>query len=83
MYQDAVIVAVLIGLVEVLKRAFGIPKRFVPLTALILGILISILVNGHWGDPKPVFTGIVYGLSAVGLYSGAKNTVESHSEDVI
>jgi len=58
------------GLVEVLKRAIGISKRFIPLLAVIVGVGLSLLGLGlAWSN---VLFGLVIGLTSCGLYSGAK-----------
>ena len=74
-YDFGILIAVTVGLVEVYKRVT--PEklhRFSPLVSLTLGIGICLLVDGV--NPKGLIKGIVLGLSAVGLYSGAKNTIQ-------
>jgi len=71
-----VLVAVVIGLVEVAKR-IGVPEKFAPLVSLILGLGLSFL--GFVANPdlaSTIIGGIIIGLSAVGLYSGTKNVIE-------
>lgn len=72
--EYGVVVALIVGVVEALKRMFGLGKRWTPGIA----VLLSIGAMGLWlypGDWKmALFYGIMAGLSAVGLYSGAKNT---------
>jgi len=69
------IIPVIIALVELFKRA-GVPNRWLPLLALALGIVAGFVYLAP-GDPaKSVLVGIVMGLSAVGLFSGVKNTAE-------
>lgn len=65
------LVPVLVGLVAVLKK-LGLASRLLPLTALLLGTGMIFLFdyNPKWLE------GVVLGLSAVGLYSGTKNTVK-------
>jgi len=67
------IIPIVIGLVEVLKRA-GLPKNLAPLASVILGIVISIFYLTPDNILQAVFLGTVIGLSAVGLYSGARTT---------
>lgn len=70
----AVVTAVVIGLTQVAKQV-GLPSRWAPLAAVVLGVL------GLWGltffapATEVIFTGIVVGLSACGLWSGVKATV--------
>ena len=67
------LVPIIMGLIELLKRV-GIPKRYTPLFAVLIGIAPD--------DPKKaVLLGIVLGLSSIGLYSGTKNTYEGFREN--
>lgn len=67
------LIPVLVGLTELLKRS-GVPKKFIPLSALILAMIFSFFYLAP-GEPKEaVLYGLVLGLSAVGLFSGTKNT---------
>lgn len=75
MFSEAIIIPVIIAIIEVLK-GLGLPKRFAPLISLIFGILAGIFYLDHPELKVRIFQGIVYGLSAAGLYSGAKNTLE-------
>ena len=65
-------VAVVIGLTQAIKN-LGLPIKYVPTVAVFLGIVCSLVVGGeHW--PMLVFNGIIFGLTACGLYSGTKTT---------
>jgi len=68
------IMAMIIGLVEIGKK-IGLPDKFCPLLALVLGIGFALLLPGL-STTSIIFGGIVVGLSAVGLFSTVKNTVE-------
>jgi hypothetical protein len=70
------LVPVVMAMVELLKRV-GIPKKFSPIVAIILGILAGFYYLAPDDPPKAIFLGIVVGLSAIGLFSGAKNTIEN------
>jgi hypothetical protein len=72
-YEIGVAIAVVIGLLEVVKIA-GLPTRFVPLSGLILGSGISFLFPAETIG-LTILSGLVIGLSACGLYSGVKTTV--------
>ena len=52
-------------------KAFRIvtTNRYVPLVALVLGVLASLIIKGD------VVLGLVMGLAAVGLYSGFRSVV--------
>lgn len=66
------IVPLLIGVLEVLKRV-GLPERAIPAASVLLGIIIGFAFMET--PQEGVIVGLAIGLSAVGLYSGTKNTV--------
>jgi len=69
------IAAVIVGLVE-LAKGQGLPYRYAPVLAVCLGLLFATL--GKLDDPtvgtwlQVELLGLITGLSASGLYSGAK-----------
>ena len=73
--EPAIIIAIIVGLTEVLKRLFKLNKRYVPALAVALGLAIM-LISGFGNYGYVILTGIIYGLSAVGLFSGVKNTIK-------
>lgn len=68
---------VIVALVEGAKRA-GLPTRWAPALALLLGLLCGLLAEVAAVAPRvhvwyeAVGAGIALGLSAAGLYSGSK-----------
>lgn len=69
MLEITIVVAVLIGLVEAIKRAFKMSSRFAPLVAIALGVVYTVFF-GDLTLQEEIFTGIIAGLTASGLYSG-------------
>jgi len=67
--QDTLIVPVVIGLVEIAKRQ-GLSSRWAPFLSLALGVAGALLLIGL--TPEAGLQGILFGLSAAGLYSGGK-----------
>ncbi|WP_425539456.1 hypothetical protein [Microaceticoccus formicicus] len=67
------VIPVLIGILEVFKK-LGLPVKYVPVLSLLLGVLASVSVSGL--AVENFMQGLVYGLSACGLYSGTKATLE-------
>ena len=70
-------VALIIGLAEIAKKV-GLPKRWIPLLDLGLGIVSGVIVYGialNYGIVNGILVGIAVGLSACGLFSGIKNVV--------
>lgn len=69
------LVPVIMGIIELLKRT-GVPNKYSPIIALILGVFSGFYYLAPGEPEKAVFFGIIAGLSAVGLYSGTKNTLQ-------
>ncbi len=69
------LVPVVTGMVQLLKMS-GLPKKYTPISSLMLGILSGYYYLAPDDPPKAIFMGIIVGLSAVGLYSGTKNTMQ-------
>jgi hypothetical protein len=74
--EIGVLIALVVGLTEVGKK-LGIPSRFLPLLALLLGVGVNFVLKFlgiEYGEL--LLGGLVAGLSAIGLYSGTKATLE-------
>ncbi len=69
------LVPVVIALTELLKR-LGIPKSYMPIISMVLGLLLSFIYLAPDDPKKAILLGLVLGLSAIGLFSGTKNTVQ-------
>lgn len=69
----AVLIPIVVGLTSVAKNYISI--RWIPLTSIILGILGSFLLPAATVQIT-ILSGIIVGLSACGLYSGTKTTVQ-------
>jgi hypothetical protein len=68
---DAASVAVVIGIVEALKP-LGLSSRYAPLVSIGLGVVSGIALRQDQDILSAVYSGILVGLSASGLYSGTK-----------
>ncbi len=80
------VLLLVIALVQLLKRVFGLTDvdgethRLVPLIAIGLGVIFAIgihlstLFPGFAQWYEMIIAGIVVGLAAIGMYSGTKNT---------
>lgn len=71
-------VVIIIGLIEILKTLLCMDPKLAPVIAVVLGLAASFGL-AYYGDTKAfeaIVTGLAIGLSAVGLYSGAKNVTE-------
>lgn len=74
------VVPLVIALVQVVKGVWsGFNVKYAPLVAVGFGVLIAVsyaLVTREVELVAAVIWGLLYGLSAVGLYSGTKNVSE-------
>lgn len=71
------IVPIIVALVQVAKMV-GLPNKFAPLVAIGVGIFISFLFGHESGDmSQTILSGVIYGLSSSGLYSGIKTTAHA------
>lgn len=68
----AITIAMVIGLTEAIKR-MGLSKRYLPITAVILGVGLTLLMDV---SVNAIYTGITAGLSAMGLWSGTRATAQ-------
>jgi hypothetical protein len=69
------LVPVIVLLVSIFRRA-GLPKRYLPVGSIALGVLSGWFYL-YPDDPKrAVLEGVVLGLISVGIWSGTKNTFE-------
>jgi len=72
-------VFIIIGLIQALKN-FGLDTKLAPVVAIILGLAVSFGL-AYFGETKAfeaIVLGLAVGLSAVGLYSSTKNTLEGY-----
>jgi len=70
----SIVTACIIGLVQVAKSA-GMSSRWAPLLAVVLGVGGLLVITMFEPAAQVIFTGVVCGLSAAGLYSSVKTTI--------
>ncbi len=76
MIETTILVALIIGITEVIKRATGLKKRYVPAMAIGVGLVIAFIGNYLTGlIGVTILQGLIAGLLSVGLFSGVKNTL--------
>ncbi|NMB35049.1 MAG: hypothetical protein GX989_02050 [Firmicutes bacterium] len=70
-------IALVLGLVQ-LAKILGLKEKYCPFLSLCLGLLVSLGYHfyNHKTWYEAVIIGLVIGLSAMGLYSGTKETVQ-------
>ena len=72
-FWDAVIaVPVIIISTQIIKMFFHIPRKYVPLTAQVLGLLISVFISHRHNLIAGLFMGWFYGYAAIGNYAALK-----------
>lgn len=75
MVDEVIIIALVTGLVEVLKRSLGLTSKYVPIASLVIGVAMAFLVMKTGSYTDHLLVGLIYGLSASGLYSGGKSVL--------
>ena len=61
-------------IVEVIKQVCGEKvKRYLPLIALVLGVVINVVINGV--DPNEFVMGILLGGASAGIYDFTEQTI--------
>ena len=80
-FWDAVIaVPVVMILTQIIKKAFHIQEKAVPLVASILGYAISIFIS-HRGDLiAGILMGFFYGGAAIGSYVSLKYSIQAFKQ---
>lgn len=73
--NETVVVPIIISIVQLVK-GLGMPKKFSAIVAVVVGVLIGVFFIEPQSIRIGIFKGIVYGLTASGLYSGTKNTYQ-------
>jgi len=76
---DVVLIPLILGIVELFKRA-GVSKKVLPFIALVIGVAVGVIYVADFDLKQGILVGAMLGLSASGLYSSAKNTVEKSDE---
>jgi L-cystine uptake protein TcyP (sodium:dicarboxylate symporter family) len=74
-FSESIIVPIIMAIVE-LAKGLGIPKKFSALLSVVIGIALGLFYLHPMDLKLGILEGVVYGLTASGLYSGAKNTFQ-------
>jgi len=78
-FWDALIAIPLIMiLTQLLKIYFKIPNKFVPLVALLVGLIISIFISHRYNLVAGIFMGWFYGYAAIGNYAALKTSLVAY-----
>lgn len=77
--------AITVGIVEAIKVNTNIPKALLPFLAIAVGIGTAVLgaeIIGILTWQEMVLTGMVMGLSAMGMYSGGKAVMTPEEDEL-
>ena len=72
---DVALIPLIVAVVQMLK-VVGLPVKFAALAAVGLGILLGVVYIAPQDILQGLLVGASVGLSASGLYSSTKNTIE-------
>jgi hypothetical protein len=82
-FSSTAIIPIIVALIQMFKLTGWVQDRYAPFVSVLVGIVLAFLmteaITAHIG--QTVFTGIIYGLSASGLYSGIKTSSEAIKMD--
>lgn len=79
-FNESILVPIIMAIVE-LGKGLGVPRKFSALISLIIGIAIGVFYLHPMDIKSGIFEGVIYGLTASGLYSGAKNTFQQFRDN--
>lgn len=75
MIEVGVIAAVIVGVVEAIKRTGYLSSKWAALVAIVLGVVWFYFMGESPELANRIIEGVITGLTAAGLYSGGKATV--------
>ena len=76
---EALLVPAIMGVVEIAKRV-GLPDKLAVVLPVVLGVVCGVVYVDPVDWRRGVLAGLLLGLSAMGLYDGAKTTVRTVQE---
>lgn len=77
LFETTLVPAIMV-IIQILK-GLGVPTKILPVVAIVLGVICGLFFVQQ--DAGGVVAGILLGATAVGLYSGGKNTVEGFKKN--
>ena len=76
-YINPLILGICLMVGYVIKTAVPkLPNRYIPLSALILGTVIAIVMNYHGINAEVILGGMISGLASTGLYEMLRNLLD-------
>jgi MFS superfamily sulfate permease-like transporter len=79
-FIDPIIMGICLAMGYALKNAFEkFPNKFIPLTAMTLGMILSIVLNLHNITAEIILGGMISGLASTGLYEMLRNLINKEA----
>ena len=75
-FIDPIILGICLAMGYALKYAFEkFPNKYIPLTAMCLGLILAIVLNLHSITAEIILGGMISGLASTGLYELLRNLI--------
>ena len=75
-FVDPIILGICLTMGYALKHAFEkFPNKFIPLSALCMGLVLAIVLNLHNITAEIILGGMISGLASTGLYELLRNLI--------
>lgn len=75
-FIDPIILGICLAMGYALKHAFEkFPNKYIPLSAMCLGLILSIVLNLHNITAEIILGGMISGLASTGLYEMLRNLI--------
>lgn len=71
---DTTLIPAMIFILWIVGQA-GLQKRFLPIVALVLGIVLGLIFIG--ATPEGAIAGVLLAAAAIGFHSGPKNVIQA------
>lgn len=80
-FVDPIILGICLAMGYALKNAFEkFPNKFIPLTAMCIGMVLAIVLNLHSITAEIILGGMISGLASTGLYEMLKNLINKEEK---
>lgn len=78
-FSSTAIIPIIVALIQMFKLTGWVQDKYAPFISVLVGIVLAFLMTETLTADigQTVFTGIIYGLSASGLYSGIKTSSDA------
>jgi len=79
-FIDPIIMGICLAMGYALKNAFEkFPNKFIPVTAMTSGMILSIVLNLHNITAEIILGGMISGLASTGLYEMLRNLINKEA----